>query len=513
MSDSTSNPHTLAGKTMGSYRVEAEIGQSRWGTVYRGFQTSVQRPVVLKILTPEWTALPGKVDHFLAESRAAAQIIHHHIVSMYEAGCADNVFYCAMEYMDGPPLSEFLRDGEVVNEHNLLQTIIGVGRAIEFLWLRNIPHQPPLIKNILVNSHNEVKLTNIAPVEAAQSQSQSQDIEALGYAVAEIANAVGEVSDPVRDLVERMVGLPGRLPFKSADALVAAATKLDHELFPPPAPAVMVDKMQPEKKSPLLWIIAAVIALAAAGGLGYWATHREQSHGAKPARPTDLGLMLSVPAGPLKLPDGTTTNLPAFWIDKYEVTVAEYSLFLQALNKGEEVEEHPRCPKNKNHTPELWEKMMSAIQVGQLTWDSPVFSVDWFDAFAYARWSKKRLPSEQEWERAARGPDNFLYAWGNTYAPGKCNDAGQDRDPQWSEVYAYPDDLSPFGVSGMTGNVSEWTGSGPARDKAIVRGGSWKDSDPKLTIRREEYRDLRVQTLGFRCAADTEVKPKSPTGK
>src|SRR5712671_2192666 len=134
---------SLTGRTIGPFEIEAKIGRSRWGTVYRARQSTIHRTVALKAVSPEMAEVPGQTEHFLEVMRAAAQIVHAHIVTIYEAGNADGVHYCAMEYMDGPPLVEFLRQGNAVNERHLLQTISSVARVMDFLWQRNIGHETP----------------------------------------------------------------------------------------------------------------------------------------------------------------------------------------------------------------------------------------------------------------------------------------------------------------------------------------------------------------------------------
>ena len=129
MDDTGSSTSVLIGRTIVVYKVEKEIGESRWGKIYRAVQASIGRTVALRILSPELAAMMGKVEHFLEESRAEAQLVHPHIVSIYEAGHSDGTFFSAMEFMDGPSLPEYLRHGNVVDEHRLLQTVAGVARV------------------------------------------------------------------------------------------------------------------------------------------------------------------------------------------------------------------------------------------------------------------------------------------------------------------------------------------------------------------------------------------------
>ena len=107
---------SLVGRTLGTYQIEAEIGMSRWGGVYRASQRSMNRTVALKTVSHEMAALPGRTKHFLEEMQAAAQISHSNIVTMYEAGCVDGINFCAMEYVNGPALMDFLRKDKTVDE-------------------------------------------------------------------------------------------------------------------------------------------------------------------------------------------------------------------------------------------------------------------------------------------------------------------------------------------------------------------------------------------------------------
>ena len=152
MSDLQSNAENLAGKTIGAFHIEAEIGRSQWGKVYRAIQTTVNRTVALKVVSPEHAAVAGAIESFLAGSQDAAQIVHPLICAVYEAGRADGLFVCAMELMDGPPLAEFLRGDAGVNEPHLLSTVAHVAEALDYLWLRGVAHQVPQAKNILVNA-------------------------------------------------------------------------------------------------------------------------------------------------------------------------------------------------------------------------------------------------------------------------------------------------------------------------------------------------------------------------
>lgn len=158
--------------------------------------------------------------------------------------------------------------------------------------------------------------------------------------------------------------------------------------------------------------------------------------------------MVLVPAGEFKMGSGPdevwvnkdegpqrVVNLPAFFIDQLEVTNRQYKQFTDATGW---------------QAPQSWMKGMYPENADFL----PVTSVTWWDASAYARWAKKRLPTEAEWEKAARGTDGRRYPWGDEFA---ADFANNDRDllPAGAKAAG----TSPYGVLDMAGNVAEWTAS------------------------------------------------------
>ena len=132
--------------------------------------------------------------------------------------------------------------------------------------------------------------------------------------------------------------------------------------------------------------------------------------------------------------------------------------------------------------------------------EQPVVGVTMFEAIAYARWAHKRLPTEAEWLRAARGDDDRPYPWGDVPPDPSRAHFAQGSHGAPAPVIAEPElpvrqaGAAPFGHVELVGNVWEWcTG-------AVLRGGFWGSADPTLDVRLEERPDRVTAGIGFRCA-------------
>jgi formylglycine-generating enzyme required for sulfatase activity len=200
--------------------------------------------------------------------------------------------------------------------------------------------------------------------------------------------------------------------------------------------------------------------------------------------------MVLVPAGEfLYGTDNRRLSLPAFYMDKYEVTTSRNAKFLQATGRTE---------------PYKWNEA-SQVSDGE----RPVIGVDWNDADAYCRRYGKRLPTEHEWEKAARGTDGRKYPWGNEEPTSRHANFGKCCD--W-EGYAtltaageHESGKSPYGAYDMAGNVQEWTSSDhEGGGGKVVRGGSWYANAYYLesTDRKGRYPTYSDDAFGFRCLQD-----------
>ncbi len=218
------------------------------------------------------------------------------------------------------------------------------------------------------------------------------------------------------------------------------------------------------------------------------------------AAPSD---MVYVPAGPYLMgvdrptPDIESplhqADLPAFWIDRLEVSNAAYGRCVAAGACSEP--QDLRFFTNPAYA------------------DHPVVFVTWRQAAVYCRWAGKRLPTEAEWEKAARGPDGRAYPWGSRADPGRLNAGNWVGGTR--PVGSYPRGASPYGALDMAGNVWEWVqdwlapypggeASSPyfGRQVKVVRGGSWNHpvEDAHSYHRDFAHPDRALAVVGFRCA-------------
>lgn len=186
-----------------------------------------------------------------------------------------------------------------------------------------------------------------------------------------------------------------------------------------------------------------------------------------------------------------TVSIGGYWISKFEITVAQYREFCKATARKMPAE--PPWGWHDNH---------------------PIVNVTWLDAMAYARWAGGRLPTEEEWEKAARGTDGRLFTWGNQWQEGLANVDPKETSP----VGSYPSDCSPYGCMDMAGNAWEWCADwwdsssyrSPTPDQIafcrVIRSGCW-DKGPITSLAcYSKYADQDTKQvfnlLGFRLVVD-----------
>ena len=222
--------------------------------------------------------------------------------------------------------------------------------------------------------------------------------------------------------------------------------------------------------------------------------------------------MVEVPPGPFTMGDNSgdpkeapahEVNLPAYYMDKFEVTNANFAAFVQATGYQTEAE--------KAATKKTWQTFAVAGKENH-----PVVKVTLNDAQAFCAWMGKRLPTEEEWEKAARGADQRDFPWGDMWDTTRAN-VKLSGLRGTTAVGSFASGAGPYGAEDMSGNVAEWTSSPfvayPGStyqdpqynpDARVIRGGGWFDEQKQVRTagRNGGFIDTANDDLGFRCASD-----------
>jgi len=490
--------------------------------VYRARDTVIGRTVAIKILTEAGCADADVKARFLQEARLAGNIEHDNVVCIYDFGEDDRQRpFMVMEFLRGVDLRHAIRDGQLGDLQSKLRIALQIARALGYIHSINIVHRDIKPDNIHLTTSGIVKLMDFGIAKAqglsmtrtgvvmgtpfymapeqvlGESIGPAVDIYAFGAVFFELLTGVqavrgdtiervfysilnepldlaplkDRVPEPVCDLIVRCMAknaaqrppsfeavageiqrtltdmeaptqLAATAPLTAASALRATAaapaqlaTTVAQPVLPPPPARPSIAKPRARK-----WIAVVLgIALLIAIGVLVKILLAPGRHPVVPqllaTMSTSTGDMVLVPAGQFLFgEDKKPVPLPAFYVDKTEVTNAAYERFCKETG-------HTRPPKFQTDKP-----------------DYPVVYVTIADAREFARWAGKRLPKAQEWEKAARGTQGWLFPWGDDRDPERANVNDKASLPRHEimPVGSFPRGVSPYGALDMVGNAWEF---------------------------------------------------------
>jgi len=518
----------LARALAGRYTLVRELGRGGMATVYLGTDLKLGRGVAIKLLAPATRAYLGS-DRFQREVLLAAQLSHPHIVPLFEADEADGLLFYVMEYVDGESLRHRLdRQGPLPVE-DAVGIAAEVGDALQYAHENGVIHRDIKPENILLSrGHALVSDFGIAKLMEERGGSEGPTLTGAGIAVGTAAYMSPEQAsgdqriDPRSDVYSLAAVLyemlAGEAPFTGPSAQAIAARVINDLPRPirtvrPALPvhleralarglakspadrhrtarafvdALAVPDRERRKSAPPVWWIATVCGAAILG----WVVWRESRVHFPPG-------MVLVPAGRYPVGgggapwrDSSASQLDAFLVDSAEVSVAAYRRYLDSTRA---------VPPWTQVPPDQW----------------PVTGVLWSEAAAYCAWRQRdgRLPTEDEWEAAARGPQGFRYPWGDRWEPGRAN-ANSLRD-SFAPAGASSLGRSWVGAVDMIGNAWEWTAAAApdARGQPghIIKGGAFDTPPENATAPYRAVVPDRREWLahtGFRCARSVAVAPE-----
>lgn len=520
------------GLSVGSYYLQEPAGRSGSVCHYVAWQQSMSRHVLLHVLEEAPGRPSSEVNAFLADARAKAAVTHPYLLAVHEAGEASGHYFYSSDLVPGHALTAYVQAGHQLEDRVLLNVLRTVAEVSEHFRQHGLGRRAIDPSDVLLDASLRPRLSNVAQAISAETD-EPGEVRSFAATMAALAAPNGPAAAAASALAARAgEGWAGALPLltaakpvvtpKDAGRVTARAEK---------SKQILAQSKQQQKKRLLITAgLSLLLLLVGAGALLKFLSGGKRTVSSR---------MVEIPAGEFLYQNGEKAELPAFWIDEHEVTIADYKEFLDFLeaNPAEAAKlAHPDMPEGKSHVPLDWadnnqlDPPMPGYYTRAVRWkqfrdapldvDSPVFNVDWYDAYAYAKWKGRRLPTEQEWEKAARGTDGRKYPWGNEDNPKLVNSgADQSSEPskggeidgfkRWSPANRPEGDASPYGVRGMAGNVSEWTGSFAPREDGsgemvpVIRGGNWFSGDHETTRRRMLFDPLQFQdSLGFRTASD-----------
>jgi formylglycine-generating enzyme required for sulfatase activity len=218
-----------------------------------------------------------------------------------------------------------------------------------------------------------------------------------------------------------------------------------------------------------------------------WGAMEGPAAPAEPEKPAVPGMVL-IPAGPfLSGPSKALRETNAFWVDTFPVTNEQYAAFCQATGYRQ---------------PKFWTE-------GRFrTPRAPVVGVSWFDAYKYAAWAGKQLPTFEQWEKAARGKSGRIFPWGDQIDHNKAVYGQPEGSDAVAEVGHCQDNVSEHGARDMVGNIWHWTDTWDKQEPEmkILCGGSWVD--PVEFLRLDQHLATnpkdKFDNIGFRCVKPSE---------
>ena len=500
------------------YVLDAKIGRGGMGVVYKAHDSLIGEDVALKFMHPKVLNTQRGQQLFIKEAQIARRLRHENIVSVHDVSTTpDGVLYLTMELLKGVSLRQYLRkhraERRLVDVHLAIEVTRQILAALEYAH-RMVVHRDLKPENVYLLPGDRCKVLDFGLAIAIEEEQESaltsdgKRRRVVGTAVYASPEQHRHQSIDYRsDLFS--LGLIFHELLTLRTPVDEPVTVMDVRQDVSPSIVRIMDKaVRKDKES--RWQSANEFkkALDAA----YEKSYRSIEVLAQTQQGGDVSTdnMVYLAGGGFLMGSNEVreespefeAKVEPFFIDKFPVTVEEYNTFLEATRRPE---------------PKYWRdpEFNGPRQ--------PVSGVTFDDALAYATWAGKQLPTERQWEFAARGKENRKYPWGSLEPDTTlCNFGDYLGMP--SIVTMHDAGATPDGVFDLGGNVYEWTLGvygpydparggeliDPTQPRLVVRGGSWHSQPNELrcSARKGLFRETQLTTVGFRCVLPA---PNVPT--
>lgn len=504
----------LSGREFGSYAISSRAGPHPLGRLYWARHHQLQRSV--QVLVP-----PSASPVFPKAIRAMARVNHPSVYSLYESIPWENRILVAQEPVLNPSLLHLRMSGEKPGLLPCARLATALGSVLAEMESSSVPARLLEEYDYTVSPKGTPRLRNPAAYPGQPEVSAYDNARHLAAALEPLL-----AGQPKAEPLLRILRNPG----SSAFDLLRQTRDFERQLAEVREIHVRKEELEAAAKTLRArklrrWAIAVGSVLTAAFLAVYARVLFHKFILDVPAQLREAEL--PVPEGKV-LREGESVTVPGFFLDRHEVTIGDYEKFLTAARENPDwkqwVPEEARSTKTSvaSLEPRDWTEILrrarknEKYQEQKISRDFPVFNVDYPSAVAYARWKGRRLPTMDEWLRAAGGDQGLAYPWGTQPASQRANlglardeASTQDRGDGYfnaSPGEKFSGDRGPYGHFDLGGNVSEWA-VGPFQ-RPVALGGNFTDPEP-ISLARARRQDAnrndpppktQLEMIGFRTA-------------